>query len=482
MRIFAGYGLITIGVVLAVVILFYIVIGFSYKNGVLIRNGMIFVSSSPSNANIMLNGQPVGTTNKRFIVEAGKYQISLSRTGYRPWQRTIILQGGRVQHYDYPLLIPDNLTSSSVLDLSGQPSLVTESPNQQLLLISSAINPLDFKLVNISSPQQPVTTDLVLPSNVITKATSSESWQLVEWSSDNQHVLLRHDFDGKYEYVVLDTTDPTKSVNLEAAFGQSIDDATLFNQQYDQYWFYDSAKQQLSLANLSGPTVQPYLSKVLAYKSYADDIVLYVTSSPSGKLEAVWYQGGQKYVIATGLPSAQQPSDYLLDLSQFNGDWYVAVGVDTGNDVAVYKDPLAFIGNYPNKPVPAYYIMKIAHPNYLKFSSNAQFILAENGLAMSVFNARYHTGYSYELDGLDAPQAHVTWMDGYHLLYVYKGQLQVIDFNDINRQTLVGASSSYLPFIDANEEFLFTLSGTTQADGSPGTTMYETPLRLPADI
>lgn len=484
-RLFTGYALVSVAVILAVTILFYLVLGFSYHNGQVIQSGMMYVSSSPQGATVSLGGKPSGTTNKRFIIQAGKYRVELTKNNYRPWQRTISLVGGQVQRYDYPLLIPNRLTSSSVLQQTGQPSSTTESPNNRWLLIASSDNPLTFRLVDLNNPLQLVTTDYVLPANLLSAppAGASQSWQLVEWSNDNQHVLLRHNYGKKYEYIVLDRANPAKSVNLDAAFGASPDDVHLFNQNYDQYWFYDQASHELSRANLSNVTVTPYLSDVLAYKPYGDNIVIYATGKdmPTGQAKILWYQDGKNNLINGKIALSQNPAAYLLDLTQFRGDWYVAVGETSQDNITIYKNPLTSLSNHPNRAVPAWWVMKIKSPSYIKFSANAQFVLAENGRQISVFNALYHVGYNYQLAELDAPQKHAVWMDGYHLLYVAGAQLHVVDFNDLNDQTLVAANAADLPFFDKNNEYLFTLlSGTS--GGKKTTSLNRTPLRVTADL
>lgn len=484
-RLFVGYAIIALGVVLGIIILFYLVRGFSYKDGVVIQNGMLYVSSSPSNATIKLDGAAGGTTNKRFITEAGKYTINLTKSGYRPWERTVTLAGGKVQRYDYPLLIPNSLTSSSVLTLDGQPPLVTQSPNKRWLLIKSADDATKFKLVDFSTPASPVITTYTLPASVVSLAPpgASETWKAVEWSNDNQHVLLEHYFGDQHEFIMVDITNPANALNLEAAFGAGAapDQIALFNQNYDQYWFYDQASHTLSRANLSDKSITPYLTDVLAYKTYADNIVLYATSTgaAAGESKILWYQGGQNYPLAT-LPLGASPADYLLDLAQYNGDMYAVAGATAANAVTVYKNPLAQLANHPNFVRP-FWIMKLSSPNFEQISANAQFVLAENGKNVAVANLYYHTGYSYQLGGLDSPQTHVSWMDGYHLLYVNGGLVRLLDFDDLNPQSLVSASANYPPLVDSNSEYLFTLS-TSSGAGPTTTTLELTPLRLPADI
>src|SRR4051812_17168320 len=101
-----GYMLVAVAITLSALVLLYQAYGFGVtRNGTVIQSGLIFFSSHPNPAAIYVNGakQPV-STNTRLELESGIYKIKISRAGYNDWQRTIELDGGKVQHYDYPFL------------------------------------------------------------------------------------------------------------------------------------------------------------------------------------------------------------------------------------------------------------------------------------------------------------------------------------------------------------------------------------------
>lgn len=109
---FTGYILIAIAIAIATIILLYQAYGFGLgKNGTVIQNGLTFFSSHPNPASIYVDNQlkPV-VTNTRLVLPAGIYDIKLARDGYRDWQRKIELDGGSVEHFDYPFLIPKPMT------------------------------------------------------------------------------------------------------------------------------------------------------------------------------------------------------------------------------------------------------------------------------------------------------------------------------------------------------------------------------------
>src|SRR3989337_4262950 len=90
-RLYLGYVLTAIAIGLSTLILVYLGSGYYIdgENG-LIQNGLIYLDASPEAANISLNGKlQRSRTDARLVVPGGKYDIELTRDGYRPWRRNI---------------------------------------------------------------------------------------------------------------------------------------------------------------------------------------------------------------------------------------------------------------------------------------------------------------------------------------------------------------------------------------------------------
>ncbi|MET0779823.1 MAG: PEGA domain-containing protein, partial [Candidatus Saccharimonadales bacterium] len=73
-RLTLGYALIGLVLLLGTTILLYLAYGFGIdKNGRVIQNGLVFISSQPSGADIYINGQSKGQTDTRVVLPAGSY-------------------------------------------------------------------------------------------------------------------------------------------------------------------------------------------------------------------------------------------------------------------------------------------------------------------------------------------------------------------------------------------------------------------------
>jgi hypothetical protein len=485
-RLFIGYFLIGTAIVLTAIILLYQAYGFGIKNGEVIQNGLIFVSSQPDGAEIYVNGQKRDeTTNVRLLMPAGQYAFELKRDGYRSWKRAINIEGGTVARFDYPFLFPAKLTSTVTKHYDTKPALATESPDRRWLLVQNGANYATFDLFDLNAPDKaPVA--VTLPQS-ISDLGGNHAWKLAEWSNDNRHVLLEHTGEksgqSMTEYILLDREAPENSVNLNAKLGQSPAKLALRDKKYDKYFVY-TADQKLQTATLTEPALQPLVDHVLDFKTYGDNIVLYATNqdAPEGKTTVKLFDDDETYTIR----QVAATTPYMLELTKYSGDWYVVAGAASENRTYIYKNPQASLNREPNKALAPVQVLKTVNPLHVAFSDNARFVVAQGGQQFSVYDAENDKGYSYIMkQPMDTPQQYAQWMDGHRLMYVSGGKAFVFDFDDANREVLSAGDAGYLPFFDRNYEVLYTLapSVTTAEDGKQTAqfVLNGTPLRTPAD-
>lgn len=460
--IYSGYVLIGIAVALTTVILVYLSYGFGLgKNGSVIQNGLLYLSSQPNPASIYINGKlSSSNTNTRLALPSDIYHIQIASNRYRTWSRSIEIDGGIVTHYDYPLLIPNKLSSVKYASYSNTPPLATQSLDRKILLVQQAGSNTNFDLYNLTSTTKSMTS-VILPSSVVSKALTSESYTTVAWANDNQHVILSHLFDGKKEYILFDTSNPSQSVNLSQTLANiSFTDLTLDNKQYNKYYLYNNLTKTLQTVDLSTPNSPVMiLGNVLVYDTYQTNTVLYATNigAEANKVNIDELVNGVNYHIKT----FNAGTNYLLNMAGYNGVIYVAAGSASGNKVYIYKDPVSQLKSQPTQaPVPSQ-VLFVNNPNYLSFSDNTQFIMTENAQQFGVFDIENGHGYNYTTTHpIDAPASHATWMDGDRLTYVSNGKVIIFDYDNNYQQSLVSESPLYLPFFSSNFDYLYTLDNS----------------------
>jgi hypothetical protein len=471
-KLFVGYCLIALAIGIATLILLYQSYGYNLNQGEVTQNGLVFVSSQPTGAAIYLNGKRYkSNTNSRVVVPANRYTLSISAAGYRSWQRPITVNGGDVQHFDYPFLFPEKLQTNEIRSATETPSVTTQSPDKRWLLLGDANKTGSFEEYDLKDPTKPVLTEVSLPEGSFTPADNGNAWSVVEWAADNKHVLLQHTYTNgtaqATEYVLLDRDSSVDSVNLTTALHLSqIETVNLYNNRTDQFYVYDQSGHVLQRVNSSDGSVVSQLNNILAFKTYGSNYILYVTDkSPTGKTVSgqvsVVLQAGQKTITLRTLPAG---GTYSLNLAQYSGDWYIAMAADNDTGAYIYKNPQdqppTDVDAYPNP----WRRIALQHVSYLSFSSNTQFLLAESGQDFAVYDFEDIAQYRYKAtQPIDQPQLHATWMDGDRLVYVSNGKTVVFDYDYRNQQTLQAASAVFVSYFAPDYSYVYSLAPANAA-------------------
>lgn len=471
-RLVIGYVLIAIALALATTVLFYQANGFGVKEGKVIQNGLVFVSSNPGDAAIYLNGQRYkDNSNTRMVLQAGTYTMKLSRDGYRDWQRALTVEGGSVEHFDYPFLVPQNLLPAKVADYNSAPPLVLQSPDRRWMMNQLPGTPASFDVYDLKDPKKVTSlkTTMTVPSGIFGLPQEGvQSLTLVEWSNDNDHVLLQHKVGDQSEYILVSRKAPETSANLTRQLQLApTDTLTLQDKKFDHYFMLDTASGVLSTLSLDEIQPVQLLTGVIEYKTYGSDMVLYATTSGvNGDKAAIrLLQDGKTYPIRQ---VAKNPT-YILELSSYGGHWLIAAGAPSESHVYVYSDPVEMLQKDAAQALVPVSVLKVTSPNYVAFSDNTQFVMVENGQDFAVYDAENERTHTYHMDKpLDAPQTHATWMDGFRLRLVSAGQTVIFDYDGTNMQTLEPTQPAYLPFFDTSYQTLYTINPPKAANAPAG--------------
>ncbi len=473
---FAGYICIAVAIVLTAIILLYQAYGFGVtKSGDVTQNGLVFFSSQPNPANISVNGKlSKYSTNTRMAILSGIYKFELTREGYRNWERLVEVEGGAVQHFDYPFLIPGELTDKKIKTLASAPAFTTQSPDRRWLAVLQPGSMTAFQVYDLKSPEkEPV--GFNIPASVPSKASTSENYEIVSWASDNDHMLLKHNYDGKSEYILTSRTAADESRNLNTTLGATPSKLTLADKKFDKYYLLNNGV--LQTATLSEPNLVAVEQGILAYQTYGDDMILYATTedAAAGKVAIRLKTGDTKYDVRSFPAGA---SNYLLDLTKYSGKLYVIAAASDQQKTYVYEDPIGQINEQPKQLPAPIQVMRVPTPTFVSFSNSAQFAMVQNGNHYGVYDIENERGYNYRTkEPLDAPQTHATWMDGNRLTYVSGGQTLIFEYDYNNPQFLLTASSNYLTAFSPDYKFVYTFRSGIQ----PQMDLMQVSLRSEAD-
>jgi hypothetical protein len=465
---------------LATVILVYGAYGYGIntKTGQIIENGLLFVDSKPGGADIYLNGVlRSAQTAARLVLTSGDYNLVIKKDGYRPWQRNFVLDEHTIARYVYPFLFPQKPYTVALKNYPAMPGLVTTTPDRHWLLVQSPESTqgnLVFDQYDTSALAKGSEV-LVLPKGILTPADNS-TYKEVEWSTNNNQLLLQHIYPGGNEFIVFNRNKPADSFNVNKLFKQDPAKVALRDKKIDQLYLFNKDEGTLQLADTGQGTVEPaFLRKVLEFKPYGNNIVTYVTDvgAPAGKVMARIWDDGKTYPLYV----FEAGTNYLLDTAQFHSHWYYVAGSDTSARINIFKDPEDSIRNPQfGKAVPLI-ALTLPGATKLNFSDNARFIGAQAGQNFAVYDLETDTRYSYSIKS--PLSGNPVWMDGHRWIGQSAGQVFVTDYDNQNQQLVGPTLLERGGFFSRDYNQLLTLR---PVEGSPAVVLERVDLRAGSDL
>lgn len=476
-----GYGLMGALITIITIILVFQAYGFDVnrKTGEVIQNGLIFVDSAPDQASIFFNNQEQkNRTNNRFALPSGDYNLRIHKNGYRDWTRSFTLNGGEVERFTYPLLIPSELKTTQLQATDKAPVFASESPDRRWMIISQGSSITNFTEYDLNSVTKtnnlPDARNFAVPGTIFTPPAdaNTQKVELVEWSNDNKHFLVKHSYDGKSEFIVISRDQPNNSININSLLGVTPSKVTLRDKKFDQWHIYTEAGGVLQFADAK-KNITNLLTNVSSYKSHGDDTLLYAQPNTDGKTQRVsLIQGNSTYTIKD-VPQGV----VMLDIARYDGSWYLLVAVDAEHKTYIYRDPQATLDKKDKTPLVPRSVLKATGPiTNISFSQTTRFMAQQNGQHFEVYDAEQNQLFKYDVAEPFDPGTEVVWMDGHRWLARSGGKALIIDFDNSNHQFLVGSHAVAPVMFDRDYTVIYSLNPIENKTG-----LYTTDLRISAD-
>lgn len=462
-RLYAGYALMAIVLAFLTYFLVYATYGFDIdrRTGSIIQNGLIVVDSHPESASIKINGASQGNTLSRLVLPAGDYNVLLQRVGYRDWGHKVSLEGSSIEQLTYPILFPTRLITKTIQEYNSVPGIASESPDHRWLFVQPQLGTSAFNVIDLTNNKNTITT-LMLPPEIIGASDGASSFEAVEWSSDNVHLLLKHTIDSATEFILFDRTNPAASININKLFAdQQFSSVSLRDKKPDQLYLHSSASGNLLTADMQTKAVNLSVSGVISYKSYQSDTLVYI-SNPAGSTNAVELHISQNKndFLLRILPIS---SVYLFDMAQFNGSFYVTAGSAADGHVYVYKDPFNDFNKRPVKtPLPSR-VLIVPGAEYVSFSIISRIIAVQGGSNFAIYDIENNRQFRYDIKLPVAPHQKAGWMDGHRLSLISEDKVNIFDFDGLNKQALSPGLATLSPFFNRDYTAMFTIAPTANA-------------------
>ncbi len=460
-RLYVGYVLMAIAIAFATVILVYMGSGFyvDKQTGSLIQNGQVLVNSDPEGAQVYLNDKQQRTkTSGKLVLPSGSYSLQLKKDGYRDWSQQVALEGGRVQRLDYARLIPTDLKPSIAQTFASAPADISQSPDRRWFIFTFADQPGILYTYDLNRPEQaaiPITIDKTLYSDPAKIGT----FYTTEWSDDNKNILIENRFNGVVQdYFLVNQTDASQIKNLTKFYGVVGANISLVERNNNRVFVHNPATKILQTASVDSPTLIIRLTDVINFKALNENTILYTTQvgvTQTNKVQARLTDGIDKTYLIRELPV---DSLSLLGLSKNGSNIVLAVGAQSDNKVAVFKNPIGYFKSNPTKLLPlATTMFNLDLPSEVAFSSDGSVVMVRG--KQRVASHYFEEDRTARFDIVQPLNTQkLRWVDGKHLLYVSGGYAYIADFDGANNQKLVQTNDVFSVNFDNNYRYLYSFS------------------------
>lgn len=447
------YSAMSLAVVTLVSVLVFFMLGYQFNRnaGTIEQGGLVQFNTSPSGAEVIIDGKNLGTrTPSRKTMVAGQHFISMERTGYKAWQKSIEVMPGTVLWLTYARLVPNELDPVNVADFDTVTSTAA-SPNRQQFAIKTDASLPQFRLADLTRDDVELET-ITLPAGSYTAPAPemTQSFTLVEWDASSRYILMKHVYDdSKVEWIVADTQDIDNTKNVTTLLGVNL--TKLVFKDNDPSILYALIDGNIRRINLNAETLSgPLVSNIAEFSVFDNTTITYVTKrDPATNMRSVGYlsEGANKPRTIRAY-SDKMDVPLRLAMGKYFSDVYIALAYD--ETVEIMKGPLPRSDSKDPSAFTAVSTMAIpGGAQSLSIRTNGRFVMAQSANGYVVHDIELDKTTSTVVKGATASSREPRWIDPYTIWSDLNGTLRLYEFDGANQHDIMpvapGFSATYSP-------------------------------------
>ena len=368
---------------------------------------------------------------------AGKHDVVIWRDNYETWYKSVNLKAGTMTWLNYALLIPKKLTVEPVANYDALYSSLASPKGDDILIEKRSDLPV-FDLVDISS-NTIKTTSLTISSTLYSEPTAVgvvHSFNFDKWDEAGRYVLIKHTYNEKTEWLVLDTQNVNSTKNITRLFDLAISDMEFSGTSGNIFYALESNDiRKLDLA--AGTISKPLISDVINFGIYNDsNVITYVGNGKVGtneKVVGVYREGDDGPSVLRTFTNSSDISLHIATTNYFNAN-YVAIA--DGKKVDILS------GSYPNttsdnansmKTIATYQTQKDIEK--LTFSPTGEFVFTQSAADFASYDLEYQKFTASTIEGTGDAFL-LKWLDNNNLWSNRDGKLTIREFDGANIHTI----------------------------------------------
>lgn len=462
---FSVIATLSVLIILTATILFMLGYRFGGDVGKLEQGALLQFDSTPNGANIWVDGKNTGlrTSNKQTVV-AGNHSVLFSKDKYENWTRTLDFSAGTLTWLDYARMVPKQRAPETIVQYQTVVA-AKASPDMKFMLIQQAADKPDFQLADLRSVDVKLS-NLSLPATLYSDPTTvgvAHVFTIDTWNTGGRYVLIKHEYNGQLEWLMVDTENVVQSVNITQLLSVGLN-KVVFSGTNGRILFGLANDGNLRKLDLSSATISKALvANVESFEVFDTNIISYVgidTIDNTKRVAGIYRDGDETPHILRTVDSLD--TALKIAVGRYFTDDYVAIA--EGAEVTVVK------GSYPtssadeNDSLKKFATMQLDKPiTSLSFSPKSDYVLAESGTVFKTYEIEHLRIASGTLDEKDeAASTSLRWLDIAHLWNQQNGQLVMRDFDNSNVYTISAIGGSFDATLSQNGRFFYSIGKSNE--------------------
>lgn len=432
-------------------------------NGRLEQGALLQFDSNPNGASVSIDGVDSGikTAGKQTVV-AGTHTITMKRNGYEDWSRTLGLTAGTLTWLDYIRLVPKERTPEVIASYASMNGALFSPDLKWGVLQVKAATPT-FRVLDLRS-QTVKANDISIAPELYTDATAEgvdHTFSMVRWNVDSRYVLVKHSYKEAHEWLLLDTQDVTKTVNITRLLSVDFSDLQFASKNGTTLYGLSSDGVVRKVDLPAGTISRALLTKVKSFSVYDSSVISYIglsNTEPAVQVAGIYRDGDDAGRVLKNASDATTP--LFIASTRYFGDDYVAIGFD--KNVTIFKGSIPSASAQDASSLKQFAAFSTNNSlTNLTFSPKGDYVLAQAGTLYTSYELEHKRAASGALAASSVTTPTLEWLDGSHLMTRDAGSLVMRDFDGTNAHTMMPVDGAFGVTLSQNGKYLYGVNQKT---------------------
>ncbi len=412
------------------------------------RQGLLQLYSVPGDAEVRIDdGESVLHTYLSKMFSSGEHKISITKEGYDSWEKNITMSDGLIYRLSYPRLFPAERKTETVLPFDNVLG-VTVSPDRNSMLVIN--NTTDWQLLKLNRDEVSAKTldvRAVMPGVKPAQGNTSDIFagdvRQIAWARDNARVLLNVYFDEHSEWIILNTREIDKSINLSKLFKLDFDRLVFSENDSDN--LLALADTNLYKIDLSERSISTKLLENVKYFSQYNNLIGYVTRVDDQPAQIGYIKDNGEDQVLYKESDAEK---IYVAACRFYEEEYVVFIED---DVMTLQR-----GRMPRNEEEVKMLITIFEkqlgfvPTLVKYGADGRFVYAQDESQVASLDMEAEKIVNFSIEN-----AEVRWLDNSMFYVVDNGDMIVYDFDGLNRRVITHDVSNRLDATITDDKWIY---------------------------